>query len=322
MVTNMNVSKTLKYQINLLSIYLIVLLTLALSASVQAAGNSGKRIVEKNCAACHQTGVAGAPKTGVKADWDERLKQGDDTLNKHAIEGFKGMPPKGGNRALTTKQVKDAVAYMHQTVVGSASKKTSRKKAAVASKPVVKKSAPKKTVSKPKVATVNTFNRLMIPKNKRNPPPMRDGIHDPKNSGTKILQHPSQAFNGIAKSRSGNYIDWVKALNNGNINPRYKLLDENAKPLILDLNIIREVKGSMPNVDYPHKQHTQWLDCSNCHPAIFIPKKGGNQISMAAILLGRKCGVCHGKVSFPVSDCRRCHSRKKNAKIIKKTSSK
>ena len=67
----------------------------------------------------------------------------------------------------------------------------------------------------------------------------------------------------------------------------------------MDLNIVREVKGSMPDVVYPHKQHTEWLDCSNCHPAIFKPQKGANQISMAGILLGQQCGVCHGKVAFP-----------------------
>ena len=81
--------------------------------------------------------------------------------------------------------------------------------------------------------------------------------------------------------------------------------------MIMDLNIVREVKGSMPDVVYPHKEHTEWLDCSNCHPAIFIPQKGANQISMASILLGQKCGVCHGKVAFPVSECRKCHSKQK-----------
>ena len=82
----------------------------------------------------------------------------------------------------------------------------------------------------------------------------------------------------------------------------------------MDLNIVREVKKSpMPDVVYPHKQHTEWLDCSNCHPDVFIPKKGADQISMAAILLGQKCGVCHGKVAFPVTECKRCHSSKKKA---------
>jgi c(7)-type cytochrome triheme protein len=88
-------------------------------------------------------------------------------------------------------------------------------------------------------------------------------------------------------------------------------MSDDAQPVVMDLNIVREVKGSMPDVVYPHKEHTEWLDCSNCHPAIFIPQKGANQISMASILLGQKCGVCHGKVAFPVSECRKCHSKQK-----------
>ena len=42
---------------------------------------------------------------------------------------------------------------------------------------------------------------------------------------------------------------------------RYGRYDPNANPVVMDLNIVREVKGSMPNVVYPHKQHTEWLDC-------------------------------------------------------------
>lgn len=157
------------------------------------------------------------------------------------------------------------------------------------------------------------FNRLMKPPGKRNLPPTEDGIHDPTNDGTHMLQPPLQAFGNLPKSPAGNQVDWVKALDEGKIHPRYDRNDPNAKPVVMDLNIVREVKGSMPDVVFPHKQHTQWLDCSNCHPAIFIPQKGANQISMAAILLGQKCGVCHGKVAFPVSDCRRCHSKTKAA---------
>lgn len=162
-------------------------------------------------------------------------------------------------------------------------------------------------------ADPNTFNRLLAPASKRNPPPTEDGIHDPTGAGTKQLQVPKTAFHDLPKSRSGNYIDWVKSLDDKKINPRYDKTDPNAVPIVMDLNIVREVKGSMPNVVYPHKQHTEWLDCSNCHPAIFIPQKGANDISMASILLGEKCGVCHGKVAFPVSECRRCHSQKKDA---------
>jgi c(7)-type cytochrome triheme protein len=163
-----------------------------------------------------------------------------------------------------------------------------------------------------RAADPNSFNRLMTPPLKRNPPPTEDGIHDPEADGTPILQTPRESFATLPNSKSGNYVDWVKALGEGKIAPRYDRVDPDAKAVVMDLNIVREVKGSMPDVVYPHKQHTEWLDCSNCHPAIFTPLKGANQMSMAAILLGQQCGVCHGKVAFPVSECRRCHSRPKS----------
>ena len=157
----------------------------------------------------------------------------------------------------------------------------------------------------------NAFNRLMQPKSERNAPPAEDGIHDPSNYGVPMLQPPREAFAPLPKSTAGNFVNWSRALEEASISPRYDIENPNRPPVVLDLNIVREVKGSMPNVVYPHKQHTEWLDCANCHPAIFIPQKGANQISMAAILMGEKCGVCHGKVAFPVSECRRCHSQPK-----------
>jgi len=167
--------------------------------------------------------------------------------------------------------------------------------------------------AQPSVSSVNTFNRLMKPRAKINPPPTEDGIHDAENPGTGLLQPPKAAFDSLDKSKHGNHVNWVSSLVNSKINPRWDRLDPNVSPIVFDLNIVREVKGSMPNVVYPHKQHTQWLDCSNCHPDIFIPQKGANQINMAAIMLGEKCGVCHGKVAFPVttSTCTLCHSQPK-----------
>jgi len=157
----------------------------------------------------------------------------------------------------------------------------------------------------------NAFNRLMKPPSERNAPPESDGIHDPTADGTLMLQPPKESFDSLPRSRSGNYVDWNKAIDNKLIAPRSSIDNPDAMAVVLDLNIVRQVKGSMPDVVYPHKQHTQWLDCANCHPAIFIPMKGANQISMASILMGEKCGVCHGKVAFPVSECRRCHSQAK-----------
>jgi c(7)-type cytochrome triheme protein len=169
------------------------------------------------------------------------------------------------------------------------------------------------------VAPVNTFNRLLTRKGaKLNAPPAEDGIHDPANAGTQSLQWPAEAFQNLPKSSVGNRVDWVKAIEGKLVKPRFDRDDPKAEPNVFELDIVREVKGSMPDVVYPHKQHTEWLDCTNCHDEIFIPEKGKNQISMAAILLGQKCGVCHGKVAFPVSDCRRCHSKPKTPEQLKK----
>jgi cytochrome c5 len=80
-----------------------------------AAAVDGKKVFEASCQACHGTGVAGAPKSGDKAAWAPRIKQGSATLYEHAIKGFQGkaglMPPKGGSSA-SDDEVKAAVDYM------------------------------------------------------------------------------------------------------------------------------------------------------------------------------------------------------------------
>ena len=78
---------------------------------------------------------------------------------------------------------------------------------------------------------------------------------------------------------------------------------------VLDLDIIMKNTAQMPWVKFPHSAHTLWLDCSNCHGAIFEPKTGANPIDMAKIFRGESCGVCHTKVAFTVLfACERCHS--------------
>jgi c(7)-type cytochrome triheme protein len=161
----------------------------------------------------------------------------------------------------------------------------------------------------------NTFNRLFVPPKDRDAALKDDGIHDPTVPGLSLLQQPKEAFGVLPSSIAGNHVDWVKALNKGAIKPRFDHLDASKEALPMDLVIVMEVKGSMPNVAFPHQQHTVWLECANCHDAIFKPLKGGNPMSMAEIMLGQKCGVCHGSVAFPVTECRRCHTEsKKTAK--------
>ncbi len=165
------------------------------------------------------------------------------------------------------------------------------------------------------VGGANVFNRNLKKQKMKNPPPPEDGIHDTENEGTFVLQPPLEAFGGLPPSDFGNYVDWVKAVDEKKLSPRWDRVDSSEEPFVMDMDIVREVKASVPDVVFPHRQHTEWLACSNCHPAIFIPQKGANQINMSAILLGQKCGVCHGKVSFPITtkSCKKCHSKPKPA---------
>ncbi len=285
-------------------------------ASAQDPKASGKAVYEATCFACHGSGVLGAPKLGDKAAWAERAKKGGlDALVKSAIKGTdKGMPPKGGRADLSEAQVRAAVEHMMGGPVVAAAAAPAAPPPPAAAAPAVATAArpaanpgPAPSAS----AEVNAFNRLLRAPGRYNRPAAESGIHDPSNDMTLNLQPPAVAFAALPRSPAGNHVDWVKALEGKRIEPRWDRSDPAANGIVMDLNIVREVKGSMPDVVYPHKQHTEWLDCSNCHPAIFIPQKGANQISMASILLGQKCGVCHGKVAFPVSECRLCHSRKK-----------
>ena len=90
----------------------------AKAASQVAYGGTtdGAVIYQNLCGACHTNGVGKAP-TLDHAHWDARIAQGNETLYKHAIEGFTGpdggiMPPRGGNPALTDEQVKATVDWM------------------------------------------------------------------------------------------------------------------------------------------------------------------------------------------------------------------
>ena len=135
----------------------------------------------------------------------------------------------------------------------------------------------------------------------------KDGIHDPSNAALGFLQQPAEALSVLPPDTAGNYVDWTRALREGYINPRTNIMPE-TKVNVLDQDIIMKNTGDLPFVRFPHKTHTEWLDCKNCHEAIFISKAGATPMNMLEILQGNYCGQCHGAVSFPLTECNRCHS--------------
>jgi len=80
--------------------------------SVSASDDIGQSVYTKSCAACHASGVMGAPKVGDKEAWSALITEGVDTLTHNSIKGKGKMPAKGGNMKLTDEEVKAAVTYM------------------------------------------------------------------------------------------------------------------------------------------------------------------------------------------------------------------
>ena len=138
-------------------------------------------------------------------------------------------------------------------------------------------------------------------------PLARDGVHDPKGPAIGQLQEPAEALATLPPDGAGNGVHWVRAIDSGAIAPRSQILPGTVVRT-LDQDIIVAKFGSMPAVKFPHRQHTLWLDCSNCHEKLFKSQAGANTFSMAAILNGEQCGLCHGAVAFPLTECNRCHS--------------
>ena len=98
-----------------------------------AGARSGEEIVKGVCTACHQAGVANAPKLGDKAQWAPRLKQGLNALVASVVKGKGAMPPKAGDASLTDEEITRAVVVMANQA-GAKFKEPAAAKAA-ASKP-------------------------------------------------------------------------------------------------------------------------------------------------------------------------------------------
>ena len=99
-----------------LTLFLITAIILCFATTVSADTAKGEGVYMNFCASCHADGIAGAPKVGDKAAWQERSIQGTDKMIANAVKGFQGksgyMPPKGGHSALTDAEVSAAVVFM------------------------------------------------------------------------------------------------------------------------------------------------------------------------------------------------------------------
>lgn len=71
----------------------------------------GEDVYKGQCAACHATGVSGAPKFGDASAWAPRLGQGFEVLVQSALKGKNAMAPQGGGE-FNDLEISRAVAFM------------------------------------------------------------------------------------------------------------------------------------------------------------------------------------------------------------------
>lgn len=111
---------------------------------------TGAAVYKATCAACHDTGAAGAPKLGDNGAWAPRLSKGQATVVKNAIEGLRAMPAKGGNPDLDNIEVARAVVFMANQSGGKFKEpEVKAAPAATAAAPAPSAGAPVASASKP-----------------------------------------------------------------------------------------------------------------------------------------------------------------------------
>lgn len=76
-----------------------------------AALKTGEQVFQAQCAACHATGAAGAPKLGDEAAWGPRLKTGYEALLNSALKGKGAMGAQGGGD-FSDFEIARAVVYL------------------------------------------------------------------------------------------------------------------------------------------------------------------------------------------------------------------
>ena len=102
------------------------------ASGATAGARSGEDIVKSACLACHQAGVANAPKVGDKAAWAPRIKTGLNGMLAVAVKGKGAMPPRGGVADLSDIDLARAIVVMANQSGGSLKEPAAPKPAAAA----------------------------------------------------------------------------------------------------------------------------------------------------------------------------------------------
>ncbi|HSP00718.1 MAG TPA: c-type cytochrome [Thioalkalivibrio sp.] len=84
----------------------------AMDTANDGAQRSASEIYGAGCAACHDTGAAGAPRKGDEAAWAERMGKGFDAVLANSINGIGAMPARGGDASLSDDDMRQVVTFL------------------------------------------------------------------------------------------------------------------------------------------------------------------------------------------------------------------
>src|SRR5574337_640791 len=97
----------------------LIALLLAFSGTCALAQlRSGESVYQSTCIACHEAGVAHAPKRGDAQAWKPLIEEGQHVLSAHAFIGVRAMPAQGGDSELSLEEFSRAVAWMARSAGG------------------------------------------------------------------------------------------------------------------------------------------------------------------------------------------------------------
>ncbi|GAA6135382.1 cytochrome c5 family protein [Oceaniserpentilla sp. 4NH20-0058] len=82
------------------------------AAATKSGPRSSSDIFNTYCTACHGTGAMGAPKSGDKGVWKDRLAKGFDKTLANAINGINLMPAKGTCSDCSDEEIGNVIKYM------------------------------------------------------------------------------------------------------------------------------------------------------------------------------------------------------------------
>lgn len=77
----------------------------------------GEAVYQQVCSVCHVRGIVAAPRYGNQEEWAPRLEQGYDALVAKVLNGYKGMPAKGGRVDLPDEAIINALGYLLNSVL-------------------------------------------------------------------------------------------------------------------------------------------------------------------------------------------------------------